>query len=124
MTRESIPRALLLLAGLAALLLAVNLLLRPAAGAPPTVSGIEHELGAVVALKLTTQGYEYPIEVSCVPPPGSPPQPIPLHLVCQVTAFDRRHPRKSPMWFEDVTCDLPVPAGTPNCGSSGGDALQ
>jgi hypothetical protein len=41
-----------------------------------------------------------------------------------VTAFDRKRPRKSPVWFEDVTCNLPVPAGTPNCGSSGGDALQ
>ncbi len=114
----------MLLACLAALVLAVNIVLRPPAGTPPTVSGIEHELGAVVALKLATQGYNYPITVTCSPPPGSPPQPTPINLVCQVTAFDRKRPRKSPVWFEDVTCNLPVPAGTPNCGSSGGDALQ
>ena len=78
MTRAAIPRALVLLACLAALVLAVNIALRPPAGTPPTLSGIEHELGAVVALKLATQGYNYPITVTCSPPPGSPPQPTPM----------------------------------------------
>ena len=112
MTRQAIPRALLLLACLAAVVVVLNIVLRPTAGTPPTVTGVEHELAAVIALKLATQGYVDPITVSCAPPPGSPPQLTPVNLVCQVTAYDRRRPSKSPMWFEDVTCDLPVPAGT------------
>jgi len=118
-------RPLLVLACLAVAIVAVNSALRPAGGGTPVVAAIERELGDSVALKLTTQGYDYPIAVSCAPPPGgAPPDPTAVHLVCQVTAFNERRPSKSPAWVEDVTCNLLVPAGTPRCGSSGGDALQ
>ena len=120
-----IARLLLVLAFLAVAVIAVNSALRPTRGGTPSVAAIERELGDSVALKLTTQGYDYPITVSCAPPPGgAPPDPTSVHLVCQVTAFDKRRPSKSPVWVEDVTCNLLVPSGTPRCGSSGGDALQ
>ena len=70
-------------------------------------------MGDSVALKLTTQGYDYPIAVSCAPPPAAPADPTAVHLVCQVTAFNKRRPSKSPAWVEDVTCNLLVPPGTP-----------
>ena len=124
MTRRAAPRALLMLVVLAAVVIGLNSTLRLGSSTPPSVPGVERELAAAVALKLATEGYNDPIEISCVPPPGVAPTRVPANLVCQVTAYDRRRPSKSPVWFEDVTCNLPVPAGTPNCGSSGGDALQ
>ena len=118
-------RLLLVLACLAVAVVAVNSALRPEGGGTPGVAAIERELGDSVALKLTTQGYDYPIAVSCAPPPGgAPPDRTAVHLVCQVTAVNKRRPSKSPAWVEDVTCNLLVPAGAPRCGSSGGDALQ
>jgi hypothetical protein len=118
-------RPLIALACFAVAVVAVNSALRPAGVGTPGLAAIERELGDSVALKLKTQGYDYPIAVSCAPPPGgAPPDPTAVHLVCQVTAFNKRKPSKSPAWVEDVTCNLLVPSGTPRCGSSGGDALQ
>jgi hypothetical protein len=118
-------RLLLVLACLAVAVVAVNTALRPEGRGTPGVAAIERELADNVALKLNAQGYGYPIAVSCAPPPGgAPPDPASVHLVCQVTAFNKRRPSKSPAWVEDVTCNLLVPSGTPRCGSSGGDALQ
>ena len=108
---------------LAALVFLANLELRAPSGSAPTVAGIQRELAADVTAKLASQEVSDPVTVTCAPPPGTTLQP-PLHLVCQVVAHDLRRPKKSPTWVEDVTCGLPVPAGTPNCGSSGGDALQ
>jgi hypothetical protein len=125
MTRRSTALGVLLLAALAVAILALNGALRTSRGATVGVASVERELAAAVGLKLVTAGYHYPIQVSCAPPPpGGPPEPNAVHLVCQVTAFDKLKPKKSPMWVEDVTCNLLVPAGTPRCGSSGGDALQ
>jgi hypothetical protein len=124
MAARLIPRGLLVLACFATAVVAVNGALRPTGGIVPSTSAIERELGDAAALKLSTQGYEYPIQVSCAPPAGGPPDPTAVHLVCQVTAVNKRHPRKSPIWVEDVTCDLTISPGTPRCGSSGGDALQ
>jgi hypothetical protein len=123
MSRQTIARGLLLLACLGAGVYVLNRLLWPAQSAPPTVAGIQRELALSVATKLLVQGVYDPLTVTCAPPPGYTLE-TPLHLVCQVVAHDFRHPKKSPTWVEDVTCGLPVPAGTPNCGSSGGDALQ
>ena len=116
-------KGLLLVACLAAGVFFLNRELWPAQSAPPTVVGIRDELGAVVQTKLLTQGFTDPVTVSCALAEGSTLQP-PLRLVCNVVAHDLLRPKKSPLWVEDVTCGLPVPAGTPNCGSSGGDALQ
>lgn len=125
MAAQPISRGLLLLACLATAVVTVNSALRPTGGVTPSTAAIERELGDAAALKLSTEGYAYPIQVSCDPPPsGGPPDPTAVHLVCQVTAVNKRHPRKSPIWVEDVTCDLTVAPGTPRCGSSGGDALQ
>jgi hypothetical protein len=110
-------------AALAAGVYALNTMLWPAQSAAPTVAGIQRELALNVATKLGVQGVLDPVSVSCAPPPGYTLEP-PLHLVCQVIAHDLIHPKKSPTWVEDVTCGLPVPAGTPNCASGGGDALQ
>ena len=125
MAGHPMHRPLVLLACLAVVVVAVNSALRPARGGTPAVRTIEHELSSAVALKLSTEGFNYPIAVSCAPPPGgAPPDPTAVHLVCQVTAFNKRRPSKSPVWVEDVTCNLLVPSGTPRCGSSGGDALR
>ena len=123
MTAGAIAKGLLLVAALAAGVYVLNRALWPAQGAPPTVAGIQRELAQNVSTKLKVQGVFDPVTVSCLPPPGYTLAP-PLHLVCQVVAHDLKHPKKSPTWVEDVTCGLPVPAGTPNCGSSGGDSLQ
>jgi hypothetical protein len=123
MATRTIARGLLLVALLAAGVYVLNRALWPAQGAPPTVAGIQRELALNVATKLLVQGVYDPVTVTCAPPPGYTLQP-PLHLVCQVVAHDLKRPKKSPQWVEDVTCGLPVPAGTPNCGSSGGEALQ
>ena len=123
--REPILRVLFLLALLAVVIIGANSALRPPTGPSPTVGSIERELATAVATKLLSQGYIETPRVSCAPPPGAgPPGAIPLNLVCQVTAVDKRQPSKTPVWFEDVTCGLQVPPGTPTCGSSGGDALQ
>ena len=54
-------------------------------------------VGDSVALKLTTQGYDYPIAVSCAPPPGgAPPDPTAVHLVCQVTACQQATAEQEP----------------------------
>ena len=123
MTREAAAKGLVAFLLLAALVFLVNSELRAPSGSPPTVTGIQRELASVIRTKLVTEGVFDPVTVSCTPPPGSTLQP-PLHLVCQVVAHDRAKPVASPMWVEDVTCGLTVPAGTPNCSSSGGDALQ
>ncbi len=125
MAGPPIARLLLVLACFAIAVFVANTALRPTRAVTPGVGAIEHDLGKAVALKLLTEGFAYPIGVSCVPPPGGePPDPTAVHLVCQVTAFNKRRPSKSPTWFEDVTCNLLVAPGTPRCGSSGGDALQ
>jgi hypothetical protein len=122
---KPLPGAIVFLALLAILIIAANGALRPPSGAGPTTASIKRELATAVATKLLSQGYFNPLLVTCAPPPGpAPPATAPLHLVCQVTAIDERRPSKSPVWFEDVTCGLPVPAGIPSCGSSGGDAVQ
>jgi hypothetical protein len=123
MASRTIARGLLLVACLAAAVYVLNRALRPAQDSSPTVAGIERELALNVGTKLLAQGVYDSLTVTCAPPPGYALQP-PLHLVCQVVAHDLIRPKKSPVWVEDVTCGLPVPAGTPNCGSSGGDALQ
>jgi hypothetical protein len=123
MLREMAPKGLLVLALLAAVVLTVNNGLWSPSNAQPTVAGIQRELASAAATKLVTAGYAYQVTASCAPPPGYTLRP-PLHLVCQVVAHDVLRPAKSPVWFEDVTCGLPVPSGTPSCGSSGGDALQ
>jgi hypothetical protein len=123
MAAQPIARLLLLPACLAIAVVAVNNALRPSGGLTPSVAAIERELGEAAALKLSTEGFEYPIHVSCAPP-GGPPDPTAVHLVCQVTAFNKRRPSKSPVWVEDVTCDLTVGQGRTRCGSSGGDTLQ
>ena len=123
MARRSIVKGLLLVAALAAGVFVLNRTLWPDQSAPPAVAGIQRELALNVATKLEVQGVFDPVTVTCATPDGYPLQP-PLHLICQVVAHDLAHPKKSPNWTEDVTCGLPVPAGTPNCGSSGGDALQ
>jgi len=123
MTRGTAAKGLVMLALFAGVVYLVNSELRAPSGSAPTVAGVQRELAAVVTTKLATQGVFDPVTVTCAPPPGYTLQP-PLHLECQVVAHDLRRPKKSPTWVEDVTCGLPVPAGTPNCGSSGGDALQ
>ena len=123
MTRGTVAKGLLALGLVAVVVFGVNKLLWGPSGRAPTVAGIQRQLASVVKTKLVTQGVFDPVTVSCAPPPGYTLQP-PLHLVCQIVAHDLKHPKKSPIWVEDVTCGLPVPAGTPNCGSSGGDALQ
>jgi hypothetical protein len=123
MAGRSIAKGLLLVALLGVVVYVLNTTLWPAQSSAPTVAGIQHELALNVETKLNVQGVFDPVTVSCAPGPGYTLAP-PLHLVCQVVAHDLIHPKKSPAWVEDVTCGLPVPAGTPNCGSSGGDALQ
>jgi hypothetical protein len=123
MAIRTIGRGLLLVACLAAAVYVLNRALWSAQGSSPTVAGIQRELALNVGTKLLVQGVYDPVSVICAPPPGYTLQP-PLHLVCQIVAHDLKRPKKSPVWVEDVTCGLPVPAGTPNCGSSGGDALQ
>lgn len=120
---HTIAKGLILVAVLAAGVYVLNSVLWSPQGAQPTVAGIQRELALNVATKLSVQGVFDPVTVTCAPPPRYTLQP-PLHLVCEVVAHDLRRPKKSPTWVEDVTCGLPVPSGTPNCGSSGGEALQ
>jgi hypothetical protein len=123
MSRQAIVRGLLLVALLAVGVYAANRAFWSVQSSPPTVAGIQRELALDAKTKLNREGLFDPVTVSCAPPLGGTLQP-PLHLVCQVVAHDLAKPSASPTWVEDVTCGLAVPAGTPDCGSSGGDALQ
>jgi len=81
------------------------------------VPGLQHELATVIHLEKLVQGFDFSVDVSCVPSASGD-----LQFACRVDAATPNRPTLS--WTVMVTCHPPGTDGAQRCVSDTGDALQ
>ncbi len=81
------------------------------------VPGLQHELETVIHLEKLVQGFDFTVNVSCLPSPSGD-----LQFACRVDATTPNRPILS--WTVMVSCHPPGTEDAQRCVSDTGDALQ
>jgi hypothetical protein len=81
------------------------------------VPGLQHELATVIHLEKLVQGFDFTVNVSCLPSASGD-----LQFACRVDAATPNRPTLS--WTVMVTCHPPGTQSVQRCVSDTGEALQ